>query len=155
VRFLGNIEAKTDTKGRVFMPASFRKVLQTENVDHIILRKDIHEPCLVLYPENVWNEQMDTIRARLNRWNRKQQAIFRQFVSDVEPLTLDASGRFLIPRRFQEMAGITQSVRFIGVGDTIEIWASNYDSKPFMDVEVFGEALEELMNNTAEISAND
>lgn len=155
MRFLGNIEAKTDTKGRVFMPASFRKVLQTENVDHIILRKDIHEPCLVLYPENVWNEQMDTIRARLNRWNRKQQAIFRQFVSDVEPLTLDASGRFLIPRRFQEMAGITQSVRFIGVGDTIEIWASNYDSKPFMDVEVFGEALEELMNNTAEISAND
>lgn len=137
------------------MPASFRKVLQTENVDHIILRKDIHEPCLVLYPENVWNEQMDTIRARLNRWNRKQQAIFRQFVSDVEPLTLDASGRFLIPRRFQEMAGITQSVRFIGVGDTIEIWASNDDSKPFMDVEVFGEALEELMNNAAEISAND
>lgn len=154
MRFLGNIEAKTDVKGRVFMPASFRKVLQAENVDHIILRKDIHEPCLVLYPENVWNEQMDLIRARLNRWNRKQQAIFRQFVSDVEPLTLDASGRFLIPRRFQEMAGLTQSVRFIGVGDTIEIWASNDDDKPFLDVEAFGEALEELMTN-AETPTND
>ena len=28
IRFLGNIEAKTDTKGRVFIPAGFRKQLQ-------------------------------------------------------------------------------------------------------------------------------
>ena len=28
MRFLGNIEAKTDAKGRVFLPAGFRKVLQ-------------------------------------------------------------------------------------------------------------------------------
>ena len=25
IRFLGNIEAKTDTKGRVFIPACFRR----------------------------------------------------------------------------------------------------------------------------------
>lgn len=28
MRFLGNIEAKTDAKGRAFLPASFRKILQ-------------------------------------------------------------------------------------------------------------------------------
>lgn len=27
MRFLGNIEAKTDAKGRAFLPAQFRKVL--------------------------------------------------------------------------------------------------------------------------------
>ena len=27
MRFLGNIEAKTDAKGRVFLPAQFRKIL--------------------------------------------------------------------------------------------------------------------------------
>ena len=27
MRFLGNIEAKTDAKGRAFLPATFRKVL--------------------------------------------------------------------------------------------------------------------------------
>ncbi len=26
-RFIGNIEAKTDEKGRVFLPATFRRVL--------------------------------------------------------------------------------------------------------------------------------
>ena len=28
IRFLGNIEAKTDAKGRVFIPAGFREQLQ-------------------------------------------------------------------------------------------------------------------------------
>ncbi len=147
MRFLGNIEAKTDAKGRVFLPAAFRKVLQQEGVEQLVLRKDVHEKCLVLYPGNVWNEQMDMMRARLNRWNRQQQQIFRQFVSDVELVTLDGNGRFLISRRYQEMAGIEQAVRFIGVGDTIEIWAVKDDDEPFMDTEAFSSALQELMGD--------
>ena len=147
VRFLGNIEAKTDAKGRVFLPATFRKVLQTEGVEQLVMRKDVHEKCLVLYPESVWNEQMDMMRSRLNRWNRQQQQIFRQFVSDVEPVTLDGNGRFLISRRWQEIAEIDQAVRFIGVGDTIEIWAVKESEEPFVDADTFGKALEELMEN--------
>ena len=147
MRFLGNIEAKADAKGRVFLPAAFRKVLQGEGVEQLVMRKDVHEECLVLYPESVWNELMDGMRARLNRWNRVQQQIFRQFVSDVELITLDASGRILISKRFKEMAGIEQAVRFIGVGDTIEIWAVKAEEEPFVDAETFGSALEELMND--------
>lgn len=145
MRFLGNIEAKADSKGRVFLPAGFRKVLQASGEDQIVMRKDVFQDCLVLYPESVWNEQVDSLRSRLNRWNKQHQQIYRQFVSDVELVNLDASGRMLIPRRYQEMVGITQVVRFLGVGDTIEIWAGGESSKPFMDAEDFGKALEELM----------
>ncbi len=147
MRFLGNIEAKADAKGRVFLPATFRKVLQSGGVEQLVMRKDVHEDCLVLYPEDVWNNLMDGMRARLNRWNRQQQQIFRQFVSDVELITLDGNGRFLIPRRLQEMVGIEQAVRFIGVGDTIEIWAVKKTEEPFVDAETFGNALEDLMND--------
>lgn len=146
MRFLGNIEAKADSKGRVFLPAGFRKVLQASGEDQIVMRKDVFQDCLVLYPESVWNEQVDNLRSRLNRWNKQHQQIYRQFVSDVELVNLDASGRMLIPRRYQEMVGITQVVRFLGVGDTIEIWAGGESSKPFMDAEDFGKALEELMS---------
>lgn len=62
------------------------------------LRKDTYQDCLVLYPESVWNEQMNELRSKLNRWNSKHQMIFRQFVSDVEIITLDGNGRFLIPK---------------------------------------------------------
>ena len=91
MRFLGTIDSKTDAKGRVFLPASFRKVLSTAGAERLVLRKDIFQPCLVLYPESVWNQMLDSLRARLNRWNRQDQMVFRQFVSDVEPVALDGA----------------------------------------------------------------
>ena len=146
MRFLGTIEAKTDQKGRSFLPALFRKQLQTSGEENMILRKDVCQPCLVLYPESVWNAQMDELRCRLSRWDKRQQAIFRMFVSDVEPVSLDGNGRFLIPKRYLKLAAIGQTVRFIGMGDTIEIWG---DAKADCDMstEEFGQALEEIMNS--------
>ena len=150
MRFLGNIEAKIDTKGRAFLPAVFRKVLQTGGEDRLVLRKDVFQPCLVLYPESVWNEQMDQMRARLSRWNRQQQQVYRRFVSEVEPLTLDGNGRFLIPKRYQRMAEIEQDLKFVGMGDTIEIWSNKKAAEQQMKLEDFEAALEELMGNEVE-----
>lgn len=53
IRFLGNIEAKTDAKGRVFIPAGFRRQLQSASEERLVLRKDVFQDCLVLYPESV------------------------------------------------------------------------------------------------------
>lgn len=147
MRFLGNSEAKTDAKGRVFFPAVFRKQLQTAAEECLILRKDTYQDCLVLYPESVWNEQMNELRSKLNRWNSKHQMIFRQFVSDVEIITLDGNGRFLIPKRYLKLADIRHEVRFIGMDDTIEIWAKEIADKPFIAPEDFGKELEEIMGN--------
>ena len=145
MRFLGNIEAKTDTKGRAFLPAAFRKVLQGGGDERLVLRKDVFQPCLVLYPESIWNEQMDCLRSRLNRWNKQHQQVFRQFVSEVELVTLDGNGRFLIPKRYLRMADITQDIKFIGMGDTIEIWGLRQSQESQMDAEEFSNAIEELM----------
>ena len=147
MRFLGNSEAKTDAKGRVFFQAVFRKQYQTAAEECLILRKDTYQDCLVLYPESVWNEQMNELRSKLNRWNSKHQMIFRQFVSDVEIITLDGNGRFLIPKRYLKLADIRQEVRFIGMDDTIKIWAKEIADKPFIAPEDFGKELEEIMGN--------
>lgn len=150
MRFLGNSEVKLDVKGRAFLPATFRKILQAGGEERLIMRKDVFQPCLVLYPENTWNEQMDTLRQRLNRWNRQHQQVFRQFVSEVEIVTLDGNGRFLIPKRYQRMAAIEQDIKFIGVGDTIEIWSSQKVTELQMKPEEFKDALEDLMKESAD-----
>ena len=146
MRFLGNIEAKTDAKGRVFLPAVFRKELQAFCEERLVLRKDIFQSCLVLYPESVWNQQIDILRQRLNRWNKDEWQLFRQFVSDVEPVSLDGNGRFLIPKRYTKLANIEQSVKFIGIDDTIEIWNAETANEPFMEPNAFGEALQQIMS---------
>jgi MraZ protein len=158
MRFLGNIEAKMDAKGRAFLPAVFRKMLQaggsgTADV-RLVLRKDVFQPCLVLYPESVWNEQMDALRQRLNRWNKQHQQVFRQFVSEVEVLTLDGNGRFLVPKRYLRMADIEQDVKFVGMGDTIEIWSCQQAEQHQMNPEEFSVALEELMAVEEEAANN-
>lgn len=146
MRFLGNIEAKVDAKGRVFLPAQFRKGLTAPGEADLVLRQDIFENTIVLYPEQVWNTLMDEMRAKLSRWDRQQQMVFRTFVSGVAGVTMDGNGRILIPKAFLQAAGISQSVRFVGMGDTIEIWADNADGQlTFMNKDAFGEALEGLM----------
>ena len=146
MRFLGNIEGKVDSKGRVFLPSAFRKALACGDSGSVVLRKDVFQDCLVLYPEEVWNAQMDNLRLRLNRWNKAHQQVFRQYVSEVESVALDANGRILIPKRYLKLAAIDQSVKFIGMGDTIELWAAEKTEQPFMDSTAFGQALEGLMD---------
>ncbi len=148
MRFLGNIEAKTDAKGRVFLPAAFRKELKHREDDCLVMRKDIFQRCLVLYPESVWNEQLNALRTRMNRWDGKHRNIFRQFVSDAETVTLDSSGRLLIPKRLMMFAGIEQAIRFIGMDDTIEIWSAENAEGPFMEAGEFSRGIEEIMNGT-------
>lgn len=145
MRFLGNIEAKIDAKGRVFLPSAFRKTLQQGGEERLVMRKDVFNKCLVLYPESVWNQQLDALRAKLNRWKRQDQQLLRQFVADAEAITLDGNGRFLIGRRYLDLAEIEQGVRFIGVDDTIEIWSTQQVEEAFMDADEFGAAFEQIM----------
>ena len=150
MRFLGKTDAKLDSKGRLFLPASFRKELQASGADRIVLRKDVFNDCLVVYPEKVWNEQMDALRSKLNRWNKAHQQVFRQFVSEAEMLQLDASGRMLIPKRCLQSVQIQQDVEFVGMGDTIEIWSKQVAGGSFMDNDLFSEAIESLMASVTE-----
>lgn len=68
-RFIGNIDAKVDEKGRAFVPATFRKVLNEKGEDCLVLRKDVYQNCLVLYPFQTWEKELDTLRSKLNKWN--------------------------------------------------------------------------------------
>ena len=145
MRFIGNTEAKTDSKGRVFLPACFRRILQQGGCDKVMLRKDVYQDCLVIYPEESWNEQLNLLRSRLDKWNAKHQMIFRQFVADVEELSIDSNGRILLPKRYMSMVAIKQEVRFIGMDDTIEIWAKEKLEQPFMAPGEFSYELEKIM----------
>lgn len=150
MKFLGNIEAKTDVKGRVFFPAQFRKILQAYGEERLILRGDVYQACLSVYPESIWNKQMDIMRKKLNRWDGRQQMIFRQFVTNVELLTIDGNGRFLIPNRYRKIANIGAEVSFVGLGDMIEIWNPEELAKSMLSKEEFSNELNALMADYVE-----
>ena len=146
VQFLGNIEAKIDAKARVFIPAVFRKLLQSTAQNTLILRKDIFQNCLVLYPLQVWEEELAKLRERLNRWDKVEQQLFRQFVVDADRLEIDANGRILIPKRYLQMVNIKSDIRFLGVDNTIEIWTNEALEDTLISADDFSNQLQNLMN---------
>jgi MraZ protein len=150
MRFWGNMEAKADVKGRIFLPAVFRKQLQSATEDRLIMRKDVFQDCLVLYPESVWDKEVDNLRVHLKKWDSEHQLIFRQFVSDVELVVLDSNGRILIPKRYLQISKIHNEVRFVGMDDRIEVWAKELTEKPFMSPENFRTALEKVMGDLSD-----
>lgn len=146
MRFTGNIDAKTDQKGRVFLPAAFRKILMANGVEGLILRRDVFQQCLVIYPLNVWDDMVDSITQRTNPFDRRGRENLRRFVADSESVSMDSDGRILIPKRYLLAAGIEQEVRFIGMDNTIEIWNRQAADKLLSDTEDFAESLESMMN---------
>lgn len=145
MRFTGTIEAKADVKGRLFFPAPFRKILQENGEERLILKKDPSLPCLVLHPWSVWNSRMDELRERLNHWDSNHRRLLRHFVADAEELTLDKGGRILVPRRYLRAAAIEQEVVFLGMDDVIELWPRTEGAEAFSADETSGRELEELM----------
>lgn len=151
MHFLGNIEAKIDTKGRVFVPAAFRKILVASSQSALILRKDIFQNCLVLYPQSVWDAEVEQLRSRLGRWNKTQQQLLRQFVIDADRLEIDSNGRVLIPKRYLDMVNIASDLRFVGVDNTIEIWTNETLHEVMLPADDFGAMLEQMMSGNNEL----
>ena len=61
-------------------------------------------------------------------------------------LTLDGNGRFLISKRLQKIAEIEQDIQFIGMDNTIEIWAPEKLKHTLKSEEEFGIEFENIMN---------
>ncbi|MGM9633690.1 MAG: division/cell wall cluster transcriptional repressor MraZ [Alloprevotella sp.] len=143
-RFSGVITAKLDAKGRVFFPSAFRRQLQAAETE-FVLKKDIYQPCLVIYPLAAWQKEVDEVAARLNRWNPGEAMLFRQFLADAETITLDGNGRFLISRRLQDYAKLDHEVAFVGVDDRVEVWAKAAAEQPFVAADDYAAAFERAM----------
>lgn len=121
--FIGNIEGKRDEKGRIFVPATYRRILAENGSKRIVMRRDTDNACLVFYPEEVWNEKVAALRGALNEWDPDDQMLLMQFMADAEFMDMDAQGRILLSRRVLEMVGVEQDVVFVGMLDRFALWA--------------------------------
>lgn len=121
--FIGNIEGKRDDKGRIFVPAVYRRILSENGSHRIVMRRDTDNACLIFYPEEVWNEKVNALREALNEWDSEDQLLLMQFMADAEFMDMDSQGRILLSKRVLEMVGVEQEVLFVGMLDRFALWA--------------------------------
>ena len=142
--FLGKIDAKLDAKGRVFVPAVFRKVLSEEERERVVVRMEADEKYLVVYPESVWNRQVMELQSKLNEWDSDDQMLLMQFVGDAEVLEFDAQGRVLLPKRLQSRMVLENEIVFVGMVDKIAMWSKSAYEAQFAVKEKLSERLKKL-----------
>ena len=132
--FIGNIEGKVDEKGRIFVPATYRKILAEWESKRIVMRRDTDNECLILYPEPVWDEKVSVLRNALDEWDPEDQIILMQFMSDAEFLEPDNQGRVLLQKKNLEMIGAKQDLLFVGMLDRFAIWNPEIFAEKKMDL---------------------
>ncbi len=65
----------------------------------------------------------------LNPYNREHAALLREYYRGAVELTLDASGRVLLPKRLLDFAEITKEIVIVGVGERMVVWSEqNYEA---------------------------
>ena len=124
ITFIGDYTVRLDPKGRLSFPAAFKKQIREALQDGFVLKRDVFENCLIMYPMVEWERQNKIIRTRTNPYNKEHARFLRMFFSGTAEVSLDANNRMLIPKRLLEYANIKSEVVLAGQSGKIEIWAS-------------------------------
>ena len=128
ISFIGEHSCKLDAKGRVMLPSNFKKKLTGGDQERFVIKKDIFENCLILYPIAEWERQAKLIRKKLNPYKKEHNMFLRRFFRGMAEVQLDSSNRLLIPKRLLDEINVKKEVILAGMTGKIEIWASqNYD----------------------------
>ncbi len=127
--FIGDYTCKVDNKGRVLLPSAFIKQLPAKTQDRFVVKKDIFENCLVLYPMQEWEYQNKLIRSKINPYKKEHNIFLRNFYRGTAELLLDSSTRLLLPKRLLSVVGIEKEIIMAGQDSKIEIWSKKaYDA---------------------------
>ena len=120
--FIGDYICKLDAKGRVLLPAALKRQMTEGMQDKFVIKKDIFENCLILFPMDEWERQNNIIKERINVYNREHNKFVRGFFKDSYEVKLDGSNRLLLPRRLLNMIGADKELVLAGQSIKIEIW---------------------------------
>ncbi len=144
---IGTYECKVDAKGRLLLPAPFKKQLAADLQDGFVLKRSVFQPCLELYPMAEWNLMMQKIN-KLNRFVKKNNDFIRRFTAGVKTVEIDNLGRLLVAKDLMTFASISKDVVLSSAVNIIEIWDKDLYEKAIDDTVVdFADLAEEVMGN--------
>jgi MraZ protein len=130
--FLGTHQNRLDAKGRVSVPAPFRAALKSfngaadpdgagPNGAAIVLRPSHKHFCIEAWPAAVF-QQLATPLERLDLFSEEHDDMAAALYADAFPVESDKEGRIVLPENLVAHARLADTVVFMGLGRTFQIW---------------------------------
>lgn len=159
-RFRGESDHKVDTKGRVSIPASFRRVIEAGDPEWT----DGLPPRLIIvyggatrdYLEGFTVQAMDEVDEKIAKHPRgsaRRKAMERLYSAQALETEVDNTGRIVLPAKLRDKLGLEGMARFVASGDTFEIW--NLDRYDTMIEQEIDEELDPDVDPSAYLDGDD
>ena len=128
-RFISDFHQKVDGKGRMSIPADFRRVLEAGDPswsegkfpEFVVHYGDHRRPYVEAYTMEAFDEIDAKIRM-MKRGSKERRMLEEYFFGHSVKLQVDETGRIVLPARVRDRLGLTNAAYFISSGDTFQIW---------------------------------
>lgn len=127
--FRGSEEVKVDAKGRVSIPAKFRRIFEASDPDFVPGKR---AQLVIVSGTQEWNwlqlftiEAMEEIEqgiARMPRGSAPRNLLEYIYQGNADDAEIDGDGRLVLPQKLREKIGLTDSAFFISAGDSLKVW---------------------------------
>lgn len=140
--FIGEYKHTIDDKGRISIPAKFRKAL----VKGAVVTRGL-DTSLFLFPKEEWGKLAEKL-ASLPLGQSNSRAFARLMLAGAMDVSVDKQGRIVLPEYLRGYAKLKKSVVLAGLYNRLELWDENnwkaYKKKVEDDAESVAEQLGEL-----------
>ena len=127
--FRGRSTHKVDGKGRVSIPALFRRVIEASdpnwtdglNPELVLVYGDHRRDYVECYTMQAMQE-VDAKIAALPRGSNARNYLQHFFYGLSHPTSIDETGRLVLPAKLREKIDLGGEAFFIAAGDTFQIW---------------------------------
>lgn len=120
--FSSNSTHKIDGKGRVSIPAGFRKVLEQEPQPGVVLAPDVRgDDAIEGFGYSRLEQMVDAIE-EMPPLEDETMALAHALIGEAKHLQLDENGRIVLSAEIKAWARLEDQALFIGLGRRFQIW---------------------------------
>lgn len=142
---IGEYTHTMDDKRRVSLPSPFRDELG----DKVVLTRGL-DSCIFIFSQSAWSDIADEL-ADLSFGDADSRGLNRFLLSGARELSLDKSGRILVPEFLSDFADLEKEVVFAGVHSRVELWNADQWSEYTDDVESRADLLAQTLGDVGMI----
>lgn len=133
IEFAGTYSATLDDKGRIVLPAPFKKELGDLVAESLVIEKNLHRECLDIHPEKFWRKRVEDFKSTLDPFDEDDDALLQFFYQNFIKVTMAPNGRVNIPDSYLQYAKLEKGAEFIGMGESIRLLSESKAAETIMN----------------------
>ena len=139
---MGHAPARIDEKGRLKVPANFRKIIEERFGQDCFITSTDGERALI-YPMGVWYDFQGRL-AKVPSTSQAKAKLLERVNYFGQTSAIDPQGRVLVPAVLRSVAGIADDVVVLGNTDHLIVWNEERIQKRLSDNPLTAEDWKEL-----------